>query len=264
MAKRTTTTDRALSVLSLFTADQPEWTVEAIRSKLHLSVTTAYQYVGSLIHAGLLVSVRGGRYSIGPAAIELDRIARKVDPLTRDARAVLVRLVEECGEKAVGLLCRLYKLRVMCVDQYVMEPPEIESSYERGRPMPLIHGAASKVILANLPPRELRRFYDREAVTLNAAGLGHDWETFKDEMRRIRRGGPLTVTGELDTGAMGIAAPVFGDDDNVVGSISIVLAEARVHSDPAQLQRLRNLVNIAGLAVTEALRVDAAASNGGK
>jgi len=233
MEKRMSTADRVLSILGLFTAERPQWTVEEIRSELRLSASTAYQYVGSLTKAGLLVSGKAGRCMVGPAAIELDRIARQVDPLIRGARAALQALVGASGAGAVGLLCRLYRLQVMCVEQYVLLDPGFSISYERGRPLPLMRGSASKVILANLE-----------------AG----WPSFKEEMRRIRRSGPVVAVGELDPGVMGISAPVFDEHDQILGSIGLALEAAPVLADPSRLERLRTIVQQAGEAATRALR----------
>ena len=249
-----TTADRVLAVLGLFSLERPEWTVEAIVAELGLSGSTAYQYVRSLAQAGLLVANKPGRYTIGPAALELDRIARHVDPLVHQARAVLEELVDACALPAIGLLCRLYRRQVMCVDQYVPHPPGLDSSYERGRPMPQTRGSASRVILANLPPRALRRFYESAAEEVAAAGLGGDWEEFRRGTQEVRRAGILTAVGELDPGALGISAPVFGNDASILGSISLVISAAPMAGDAALVTHLERCVRAAGTTVSEALR----------
>ena len=251
--KKVATADRVLSILRLFSTERPEWTVEGVQAELRLSASTAYEYVGSLVDAGLLVSGRTGHYIIGPAAIELDRIARRVDPLTRNARAILRKLVEDSGPGTIGLLCRLYRLQVMCVDEYSVSPPAIETSYERGRPMPLVRGSASKAILVNLPARTLRRIFELEHEAVAAMGLGEDWEAFKAEARRLRRSAPLVSIGEIDAGAFGVSAPVFGENDLILGSIGLVLAAKAVREDPARIEYLKKLVGSAGQAVTSAL-----------
>lgn len=247
------TADRVFSVLRLFSTDQPEWTVEAIASKLHLSASTAYQYVGSLVKVGLLVSGATGIYSLGPAVIELDRVVRRTDPLTCHGRTVLRDLVRSSDEKVIGLTCRLYRLKVMCIDQFAPNAPDIETSYERGRPMPLFRGAASKVILANLSARSLRPLFDRVPQEFAQAGLGPDWDSLKEQMRVVRKSGAFVTVGELDPGAMGISAPVFGEDKTVVGSIGLVVSAASVASHSSQLERLCELVRHAGENVTAAM-----------
>lgn len=249
------TADKVLSILGLFTIERPEWTVEEITTTLGLSGSTAYQYVRSLVDAGLLVSRRGGRYTIGPAVIELDRLMRRFDPLIHEAQAPLRAMVDALDGDAVGLLCRIYRLRVMCVDQFVRRADSVPISYERGRPMPLARGAASKAILANLPTRILRRFYDGDPDAVAQVGLGEDWDTFALRMRRLRRAGVVVTSGELDAGMMGISAPVFDADKTVLGSIGLVVPAAGMQNDPARLEAATHVVIEAGAAVTRAMAV---------
>ena len=247
------TADKVLSILGLFTIDQPEWTVDAVASTLGLSGSTAYQYVRSLVDAGLLVSRKGGRYTIGPAVIELDRLMRRFDPLIHEAQAPLRDLVAAIDGDAIGLLCRIYRLRVMCVDQFGKDGSSVATSYERGRPMPLARGAASKVILANLGVRPLRRVYDADPAGIAAAGLGGDWDGFRREIRTLRKAGVLVTSGELDAGMMGISAPVFDGDGDIMGSIGIVAPATRFADDASGLAATRDAVGWAGAALTAAL-----------
>lgn len=216
------TVDRALGVLRLFTEMSPEWTVEAAARELSLSQSTTYQYVRSLVDAGLLSTYRTGLYVIGPAIIELDRQTRRRDPLILAARDEMDSLSAALtGDDDVVLLCRLYKLTVMCIDQRAPSAPRQIVSYERGRPMPLDRGSASKVILAHLPPRVLRRYFDQH----HADGSDDAWADFRRTLRGIRRAGLCITHGELDVGRIGVSAPIFATEGEVVGSIGLVLSE---------------------------------------
>lgn len=231
------TIDRALGVLRLFAGEQAEWTVEAAARELGLSQSTAYQYFRSLVESGLLSTYRTGLYVVGPAIIELDRQARDRDPLILAARGEMDALSAALGGgDDVVLLCRLYKLRVMCVDQRAPAPPGRLVSYERGRPMPLERGAASKVILAHLPPRVLRRYYEQAYPD----GSGPDWAEFRKPLRAIRKARLCVTHGELDPGRIGVSAPVFAAEGEVVGSIGLVLSEPSPgQGDPADQVRAR-------------------------
>lgn len=249
------TADRVLSILGLFTVDSPEWTVDAVALELGLSGSTAYQYVRSLVDAGLLVSEKGGRYMVGPAIIALDRVTRRFDPLGNAASQELETLTASVDADAIGLLCRIYRLKVMCVDQRVVRPPSFAISYERGRPMPLTRGAASKCILAHLKSRALRKFYDSDPDAVRAAGLGDDWETFKRAIRELRKQSVLATKGELDPGLMGISAPVFDADDVVIGSIGLVVS-AGDFADDVRFDAARASVGAAATRVSERLKAN--------
>lgn len=221
-------------MLWLFAGDQSEWTVEAAARELALSQSTAYQYVRSLVDCGLLSTYKPGRYVVGPGIIQLDRQTRQRDPLILAARQEMDELSASLsGADDVVLLCRLYKLTVMCVDQRTPAHPSKTVSYERGRPMPLDRGSASKVILAHLPPRVLRRYYDQQHLS----GSGPTWADFRQPLRKIRRAGTSITYGELDAGRIGISSPVFASEGEVVGSIGLVLSESFANgSVPAEIE----------------------------
>jgi hypothetical protein len=62
-----------------------------------------------------------------------------------------------------------------------------ELNFGRGRPMPLFRIATSKVILAHLPPRCLRRLHDAHADGADLRALGADWRTFSRAMLFLAR-----------------------------------------------------------------------------
>jgi DNA-binding IclR family transcriptional regulator len=235
--------DKLLSVLSLFTLERPEWTVEAAADALGVSGSTTYRYFNSLCKAGLLDSIVGARYVLGPAIIAFDRQLRLSDPLIRIAGPVLDRLVKRNGGEGVALLCRRFRQQVMCVHQSYDHQPDYALSYERGRPMGLYRGASSRVILANLPWRTLRARWERDAAEMQAAGLGATWAEVQQTLKAIRSAGTYEAHGQLDKGMVGLAAPIWHADGQVAGSVTIVVSEAA--TTPGQIAGLTALVEAA-------------------
>lgn len=219
----TTTSDRLLSVLGLFTVENPEWTVEDAAGALGLAVSTAYRYFRSLSKAGLIVAFAAGRYVLGPAIIQYDRQIRLRDPLTTAAQPVMKRLTESIPGHTVILLCRLFRNQVICVHQETADKPELAVSYERGRAMPLFRGASSKIILAHMPVRTMKGLYGEHAAKFASAALGKNWDEAKERMRALRTAGFAITQGEVDSGMCGIAVPLFEPAGAVVGSLSTVI-----------------------------------------
>ncbi len=220
------TSDKLLSVLGLFTAEAPEWTVEAAAKHLNLAVSTTYRYFRSLGEVGLIVAFAAGRYVLGPAIIQLDRQTRMLDPLIKTARPVMERLIHKIEAPGVLLLCRLYRNQVMCVHQEYRGAPECAVSYERGRLMPLHRGAASKVTLAHMSARAVRAFHRDHAREMEAVSLGRTWDEVKQHLRRIRTAGVSVTHAELDPDVTGIAVPLFDPDRSVMGSLGFVMPDA--------------------------------------
>lgn len=213
------TADRLLSIFGLFSIERAQWTVEAAAAELGLSVSTTYRYFRSLCDAGLIAPYTTGRYVLGPAIIQYDRLTRHFDPLISTARPAMVRLAELCGSDGVAMLCRMLHDQVICVHQEIDGEPNFALSFERGQLMPPFRGAVSLAILANLPLRTVRQYFQR----LGQDTAGEDWLAMRARLRAMR--GQVCVTvGEIDPGLIGIAAPIVEEAGEVAGSIGIVIA----------------------------------------
>lgn len=217
------TADRVLEVLELFKGGQTVWTVEDAAARIGLPASTVYRYFRSLSSAGLIYAYVAGRYSLGPAIVELDREIRLHDPLVTAARGEMAALATALGPDCVILLARLYNHGVMCVSQAFVERPNFAVSYERGRVMPIGRGAASKAILAHLPARQLRIAIGKDRSLTEQAMIA-----LKADLRTIRDQGFSVTSGEIDEGLTGIAVPIFGQDQIVSGSLSAVLRDQDV------------------------------------
>ncbi len=239
--------DRLLGILSLFGERKTVWTVEGIAATLEVSNSTAYRYVRSLCDAGLLDPVHGDGYRLGPAIIEYDRLIRLSDPMLAAATPVLQRLQAECGRNTMTFLSRLYRETVMSLLEVSGEnAPQI--SYERGRPMAMFRGATSKIILAYLPRRTLRRLFDRHGDEIRAGTEVGDWAAFLSLLKDLRRAGHCIARAEIDPGCLGVAAPVFDRDGAVLGSLSVVVAADTVSA--ADTVRLAGLTTVAAATLT--------------
>jgi DNA-binding IclR family transcriptional regulator len=247
------TTRRLLQVLQLFTMESPEWSVDDASTQLGLSQSTAYVYFRDLVDASLLVKSHAGHYSIGPAVIVYDRITRMCDPIISLAQPLMKDLVESSGMECVALLCRLYRMTVLCVAQEATINADFAVSYERGRPMPLFRGAASKVTLAHIERRKLRRYFDEFKDDIATAGLGRNWAEFKSSLRRIRSTNVCVTTGELDVGRVGISAPIFSGEGEILGSLSLVVSERALRRSAGLVDKLGGKLADASRLLTSSL-----------
>ncbi|WP_354288788.1 IclR family transcriptional regulator C-terminal domain-containing protein [Sphingomonas sp. UYEF23] len=104
-----------------------------------------------------------------------------------------------------------------------------------------------------MPLRPLRRFYDADPSAIAAAGLGENWGDFRKTMRQLARPGVLVSQGEIDAGVLGIAAPIFRPDGQVIDSISLVVRHHVFAQHPQYLDATVRAVRDAGVAVSSAL-----------
>lgn len=214
-----------LALLEVFTTAAPAWSTEDLIRFSGASRSTCYRYIKALQGAGLLTPVAGGAWMLGPRIIELDRTMRLCDPVMSGGGPPMRRLAEETGFS--GLLSLLFSGTVMCVDD-VPAAGAPAGLFSRGQRRPLFAGAASKVILAHLPPHRLRALFARHRTTVAAAGLGADWDAFRATLRGIREAGHCVTIGEFQPGVLGVAAPLFNAEGGVLGSIGIATEASRV------------------------------------
>ena len=237
-----------LAVLSLFSANDPVWTAERIIERLGYTRPTGYRYVRELVSTGFLVRVASASYSLGPRIIELDYQIRQSDPLLKAGLPVIRDLVAASGCE-VNLIGLYGEQIVTTHQQHGVE--HLPLSFGRGRPLPLFRGAGSKIIVANFPRARLRRLYAAHATTIQTAGLGADWDEFKDAMGKLRRSGFAMSQGELDADFAGVAAPVFTADGEILGSLIMALSRQRLGT--TDLDLLVRLAKSAGQRISEGI-----------
>lgn len=236
---------RMLDILDLFTPEQPAIDVEYICEKLNYAPASAYRYVRELSDVGLLVRIPRG-YTLGPRIIELDRQMTEHNPVLVESRELIADLAEKTGLNV--LLSELYGSTVISVHQ----TPGRESTplnFGRGRPMALFRSATSRVILAYLLPRQLKRLYEGHADESDLKRLGPDWKTFSKSMLQVRKQGYCISKGELDPDKTGLAAPIFDEKKRVLGSITLVGSTERFEAFNESY--LANLITGAAAEITE-------------
>ena len=216
-------TNRMLRILGLFELSRPVITPEWLMETLGVSRASIYRDLGQLVKAGMLERVADRGYVLGPMVIELDRQIRLADPLLEAADDLLGQLASETG--GAVLLCRLHGSKVMCIQQVNGRNPALSVSYERGRAMPLYRGATSKIILASLPPPQLKQLWAAERPALVAAGLPDDYAQLSKLLADMRSAGYCFAQGEIDPDAAGFAV-VLKDGEHLLGSLSVVMPAA--------------------------------------
>ncbi|MDR3529515.1 MAG: IclR family transcriptional regulator C-terminal domain-containing protein [Rhodopila sp.] len=224
VADPVSTSSRVLGVLDLFTEAEPVWTTERMAERLAASRATIYRYLQALMASGFLSQLGGGAYALGPRIIELDRQMRVADPVLRVAPGVMAAQRDQVA--GTQLLCRYYGLRVFSIFEERSDP-RIRTSFDRGRPFSLFRSSASRIILANLPSKHLRRLFLQHAGDIAAAGLGTRWPEFRDLLKAVRKRG-VAVASDIDTELIGIAAPIFAAPEIITGSLVLVRIRSEV------------------------------------
>lgn len=231
---------RVADVLLLFAGGPQYLGVSAISRELGLSKAVVYRILQSLVSRELLATDAGvSGYRLGPASVALGATAlRRFDARTV-ATPILRRLRDETGETTT--LSGLVGDERVYLDQFE-SPREIKMTVEVGGRFPLHAGSSGKVILAFLP-EERREAVLRLPLNPLTDKTIIDKEHLRATLADIAHEGVAVSLGERQFGAGSVAAPLFGPDGEVHGSISICGPQYRF--TPEAIEQYRDLVRAA-------------------
>lgn len=246
----TTSADRVADVVVLFTTTRQPLRVTDVARTLGLSKAVVHRILQSLTSRSLLRQVPGrAEYVLGPALDAPASAASGPGALRAASTLILRQLRDQTGETTT-LSALLGRERVY-VDQRLGRR-EVTMEVDLGQRLPLHSGASSKAILAFLPGQEIE-----EAMRqLQAQQPGRDLDGYRTALAEIHRRGYAISRNERATGAVSVAAPVFGPDRDVLGSISSSGPMFRYEDGP-QAAHTRLVVG-AARAITAALCPSAA------
>lgn len=214
---------KMLAILDLFDAPAPLISADEIIGRLAYSRPQGYRYIKELCAAGVLIRFKSG-YALGPRCIELDFLIRQSDPLLRASEQVMQQVSQQNGCDV--LLASMYGDRIVAVHhERGADPTTI--SFGRGRRMPLLRGAGSKVILAALPKAMQMKLVQAHQHELASSMLGTSWDEISVALRSIRKSGYAISVGELDPSNVAIGVPLVSEEAAFPSSIVLVLSAAR-------------------------------------
>jgi IclR family acetate operon transcriptional repressor len=242
---------RVADVLLMFTKGPATVGVTEIARELGLSKAVVHRILQSLATRSLVRSDATTReYRLGTGAIALGARAMRDFDLRRVAQPTLHRMRDATNETTT-LSARLQDSRIY-LDQYE-SPQEIKMTVELGRPYPLHAGASSRAILAFLPKETIDRIIGAGLARLTPETIRSPRE-LRRRLAETRAAGHAVSRGERQPAAGSIAAPVFGIDGGVVGSISVCGPVDRF--DDAAVKRYVPIVHSAAAEVSHGLGWD--------
>jgi DNA-binding IclR family transcriptional regulator len=217
--------NRALSILQAFEGETEALTLALLARRTGLYKSTLLRLIASLQAFGYIVQLPTGRYQLGPTPFRLGAVYQRANRLHDHVMPVLRRLVAEGTESPSFHVRHDQKLR-LCVFRVDSQHSTLDR-VEAGALLPLDRGAAGKVILA------------------------FDGSVQNEALNEIRRNFVAMSFGERDPDCAGIAAPVFGPENKLIGALSVSGPTPRF--TPESKARMSELVLDAAVQLTRAL-----------
>jgi len=200
------TVERALAVLSLFSAEIAQFSIAEVARHLDIPRSGAVRLLRTL-ESGRFLERQSGKYRLGPALLELGALYKKCNPVLTVADGILRELVSQTGHTA-------YFGSVDSGDAVILAKHEgtrpVRFVWEVGDRLPVATTAFGKAILMTLPEDELARHFGDDTLTPLTTRSITNREALEVDLFAARERGWATATEESYPGICAIAAPVFG------------------------------------------------------
>lgn len=240
--------DRMMDILGLLERRADEARIRDLVAMLGLPRTTVYRILNSLQSHDMVRRSPAGGYTLGPRFLSLASrvLASSQDyDLAQLSLPHLEQLSADTGEASkVSVRDRDGVLVVAAVKG--KQPYALTTS--PGQRLPLHAGAAGKVLLAYLPPAELKPLIDGPLSRFTDRTLT-ETDKLTQELARIRSRGWALDKGEYALSVHAVAAPIPDRTGQVIAALSIPFVAG---ADRERIDRLR----VAAVAVAGAIAAD--------
>jgi len=222
--------EKSIDLLYSFESHRPEQSLFQICRNLGFPPSTARRLLKVMMSRRLIQQDGATKlYRLGPGLFYLASVAREGLEIRKIALPFMERLRDITGENAV--LHELRDGKRVCIEK-VESKEVLRDSLRVGDQFPAHAGASGKVLLAYLPPDELRNYlksaHGLKALTPRTIT---DPKKLNADLVRARRQGFAYSCGErVMDGLCAISAPIFDSEGRAPYSLTITLTPFRLQA----------------------------------
>ncbi len=243
--------DRMMDLLAALERRPNGVTIRELTAVLGLPRTTVYRIVNTLQGHDMVRRDDAGAYHLGRRLLKLaSHVVASVSDidLAAFAQPFLDKLSADLGEGTKLSVIDPEGILVLAASQ---GRREYALTVAPGQRMPIQAGAASKMLLAHLPPDELAAWLAKPLIAFTSKSIT-DPKRLMTELTRIRRLGWAQDRGENAPSIHAFAAPVFDRSGRLVAAISVPFLAG---AEPSRMEEIRIAAIDAGRAMSEAMPV---------
>lgn len=220
------TIDKAMTLLDFFTPQTSEWGLSDLARAVGMDKVTAMRILNSLAAKGITEQHPETRkYRLGTAVLRLARIRETSFPLISLLQPILEELSEKAGETSHASLAHGASLTTIAI----AEPSRSTRAFvEPSQALPLHATASGLVFLANLGEAVFQDVVG--GLTLHPFTLNTlvDTERLTSQLHKIQKNGYAVARGTYQEDVVGIGAPIFDWQSNVLGTIAAACVASRI------------------------------------
>jgi DNA-binding IclR family transcriptional regulator len=226
---RSTVVSKVLAILSVFTPEMRELSLNQLAQRSGLSLSTTYRLASALVDGGALEPGTHGGYRVGLRLWEVGSLA--VRGLTlRDVAVPFMQDLYEVTHENVHLAV-LSGFEALYVEK-ITGSRSISVKAKEAQRLPLHATGVGKVLLAHAEEK-LRDEIVAQGLERHTPHTITDPRQLSRALATVRRQGFAIGNEEMQPGRVSVAAPIRGPADEVVAALSIVGRASAI--DPARL-----------------------------
>lgn len=214
--------------MKLFREDREEMTFPEICNFSGLNKSTVFRLLSTLEKHGFVAINPEGKYYLGYEIMRLSTLLSAQQNVRNKAHDVMHELTRHSGETVI--LTLLDANTLTCIDK-IESDNTLTITSRLGAVLPLFHGATGRAVSAYFTSKQLEHYLRQEERRLERA---YQQDTLIYASHDVTRSGYCISEGEVDAAVVAIAAPFFGSQRAVLGSISIVGPSVRFDRNIAQ------------------------------
>lgn len=235
---------RVLAVLDAFTTEAPFLTLTQIHRRTQIPLSSVHRIVAELVSHGLLEPVAGRTYRLGNRLWEIGSKTPGALGLREIAEPYLRRLHDVAGQH-VQLAVRI-DTDVLIIERLSAPDAVVNGSIVGGR-IPIQLSSSGLVFLAFGEPGLLDAVLADGIRPMTAAGP-QTADQLRDAVATTRARGYADAAGWIHPTSRGLAVPVRGSEEVVVGALGAVIPH-----DGSSPRRLATLLQETAHRISEAL-----------
>lgn len=239
--------ERALEILKAIDQTAGPARASALAAAVDLPRTTVIRMLTTLEKMGAVRRIdEAGGYQIGPVIQHMGQPDAALQNLKTAAKPALQKLARETNETIY--LCTPAGDEVYYVDQIDSRHHILLRTWIGGY-FPAYATAAGKVFLAHWPVKRLDRYLQNRLEKFTPQTVT-DPSEIRAAAAETRRTGVAWTHAQTEIGLIGVAAPVYDPQQNVVAAVSLGGPSFRF-PPPGQEKTIASAVRQTGVAITE-------------
>ena len=226
MTDRLTTTATSIEIV-LSLQELNGATLGELVSHLDIPKSTLHRHLSTLADYGF-VAIEDREYKVGFRFLELGEHARNRKTAYQLAESPVRDLATETGERAQFVV----EEQGMGVYLHLANGEHaVQTGLSVGRRIYLHSTAAGKIILANLPEERINEIIDEHGLPPATDNTITDSNNLKSRVSEIQKRGYAFNREEAIEGLHAVAVPVTGNDDQLIGVLSVSAPSNRMKGE---------------------------------